>query len=102
MLLPLDRPVSPSVWDALLPVYRNILNFSYQVFAVCLPRVCPNSQYSQDVFNYLFYLVYVYFYSAGILGVFFSLCLCFTLKLELTSLIAHLIKNLPAVWETWV
>ena len=37
MLLPSDRPVSPSVWDALLPVDYNILNFSYQVLLLAFP-----------------------------------------------------------------
>ena len=104
MLLLSVRPVSASVWDSLLPVDHNTLNFSHQGFAACFPSVCPKSQYSQGVFNYLFYLFYVYFYSAGILFFvffFFPLPMLY-LELELTSLIAHLIKNLPAMQETWV
>ena len=99
MFLLSDRPVSASVWDSLLPVNHNTLHFSHLGFAACLPSVCPKSQYSQGVFNYLFYLFYVYFYSAGIVF-FFPLPMLY-LELELTSLIAHLIKNLPAMQETW-
>ena len=60
MLLLSDRPVSASVWDSLLPVDRNILNFSYQVFATCLPSVCPKSQYSQMCLPICFtYFMYI-------------------------------------------
>ena len=102
MLLPSDRPVSPSVRDALLPVDYNILNFSYQVLLLAFPVYVL----TLNIHKMCLTICLTWFMYISILlefwVFFFPLCLCFTLKLELTSLIAHLIKNLPAVWETWV